>query len=246
MNKIILLISFSILFADTFKIYTYSIKENYKEYINSRVIDKDYSSWSDILGVGITYTKEYQYFDLYINSEIAGGSSIYTSPGDKPILNTQKGLTLINVNIGNNFYPYIFEIGYRYWKRGYSKQPGDYDEVYYWTYFATGLNYKFFINKSTIFFLGKYKYAFNPKLKVYLGNEPILNLGDTTGIEAKIEYQYHLDNNYDLGFFYKYSFWEISKSNEAILRIDNKNYTIFEPDSITRNQYLGIFLEKSF
>ena len=248
MKKIILIINFSLLFADNLKFYTYSVKEDYKEYENNKVIDKDYSSWNDILGVRIKYTKTYQKFDLYINSEIAGGNSIYKGSyqDGESVTNKQNGVKLININIGSNFYPYLFEIGYRYWKRGYSNIPGDYDEVYYWSYFATGFDYRFFINKSTISFLAKYKYAFNPKLKAYLGNKPVLHLGDTTGIEAEFEYQYKCDNNDDLGFFYRYSFWEISKSNNALLRLENKNYTIYEPDSITRNQYLGVYYQMNF
>ena len=247
MKKLLIFISFSVLFADTFKFYTYSIKENYKEYVNNKVIDRDYNSFGDILGIGLKYTKLYNNKNLYFLVETAEGTSIYKGAyqNGQPLSGKQRGVEIFNTNLGINLYYFFCEVGYRYWQRGKSSAPGDYNEIYYWPYYSIGINYNFMIQKSKIDFLIKYKRAFNPKIKVYTGNEPILNLGKTDGFSTQLQYSYLFDEG-KIGVFYRYSFWKINKSNEKNLIVDNNNYLIFEPESKTKNQYIGIFLEKSF
>jgi len=91
-----------------------------------------------------------------------------------------------------------------------------------------------------------YKYAISPKIKIYLANNPILNLGKTTGIETQINISKKINYNYTFGFFYRYSYWHINKSNSIRIVYNNTFYSIFEPESKTKNQYIGIYLEKSF
>ena len=247
MKKIIFISIFSILFADNVRFYTFTLKENYKEYENNKVIDRDYNSWGDILGIGLKYITNYKNANLYIISELAGGNSVYKGAfqNGEPFEAKQNGVGLINLNLGINYSPYLIEIGYRAWNRGSSNNSGDYDETYYWSFLGIGFQKNWYINKSNIELIAKYKYAFNPKLKVYMGNEPILNLGQTRGFDTEFNYKYDFSGYY-LGIFYRFSFWHIHKSNETILTLNNQNYLIYEPESITKNQYLGIYLEKSF
>ena len=108
------------------------------------------------------------------------------------------------------------------------------------------MNYRFLINKIFIKTVFQYQYALNPKLKLYLGNEPTLNLGTTSGYSAKFDIGYKFKKTQTIGFFYKYDFWHISASNDYELILNNQKYMIFEPESYTRNQYLGIFYKFNF
>ena len=250
MKKIFSLIFISsLLLADNFNYYIFSVKENYKEYFLGNVIDRDYNSFGNLLGIGIKYTKNYSYSKIYIITEASYGTSIYDGAyqnGEK-LITHQNNVQIYNLIAGINTNPYILEIGYRFWNRGKSNSLGDYDEQYYWPYIGVGIqNVLMFHNSFSIKYSLKYNYAFSPKLKVFLGNNPTINLGTTTGAQFQISFNKKLNYKYKIGIFYRYSYWHINRSNEVNLIYNNKSYLIFEPESETRNQYIGIYLQKSF
>jgi len=249
MKKIIFSLGISgILFAGNLNFYTFSLKENYEEIINGNVVDKDYNSFGEIYGLGIEYETYFQNIIFSLNGEYSTGKKIYdgaTQDGTPMKVNVNNSY-LYNLNTAIDFRPYYIKIGYRFWNRGYSNAPGDYNEQYYWSYIASGFDYRFMINKIFIKTDFQYQYAFNPKLKVYLGNKPTVNLGETSGFMGKIDIGYNFNKNIVLGVFYKYDFWHINASNDFTIILNNKNYIVFEPESYTKNQYLGISLKYAF
>jgi hypothetical protein len=238
--KKLLIVLFSVwIYANT-EFYTYSIKLNYKEYVNGNVIDKDYSHFGNILGLGIKYSDIY-IFNYYLKGEISGGKSYYIGEdiGGNPVTAEQNDFYLFNLEAGVGKYFY-FLAGYREWNRGKSNNPGDYDEKYYWSYLGFKYTYKFDFNKFYFYPEAGYTFAIDPKIKVKLGNEPVLNLGNTTGGFVEAPFYYKYNNNIEIKIFYKYEYWHINESNIDYLIINNNKYPIFEPESITENQYIGI------
>jgi hypothetical protein len=244
MKKFIFFLLAVISYAST-EIYPFILKLNYKEYIHSKVVDKDSSKLGDIIGIGIKYSNK-NFFDYYISGEISGGDSYYSGAdwnGNKIKLK-QSGFSLLNLEGGIGKYLYFF-IGYRHWNRGKSKNIGDYDELYYWSYIGFKYSCKFDFNKVVFYPEAGYKMAIDPKMKVKMGNEPILDLGNTTAgfVELPFYFKY---NKFYIKVFYRFEYWCIEKSKNAILVLDNYRYEIFEPESITKNQYFGIGINFNF
>jgi len=249
MKRISFLLLFTVLLnAESLNYYFFSIKENYKEYNSGNVIDRDYSSFGEINGIGVKYTKNYYYSQIYLKAEGSYGTSTYDGAyqDGTPVKFHQNDVQIYNFNAGFYSRPYLLEIGYRFWNRGDSGEEGDYNEQYYWPYFAIGMKYFLNFNSFSINYYLKYNYAFSPKLKVYLGNNPTIDLGDTTGVETQISYTKKFNYEYTLGIFYRFSYWHINRSKTVTINYNGNNYQLFEPESETRNQYIGIFLEKSF
>jgi hypothetical protein len=69
MKKLLLIVMIVFSYAST-EFYTYSLKLNYKEYVNGKVIDRDYSKLGDILGIGIKYTNHYV-VDYYLKQAVS-------------------------------------------------------------------------------------------------------------------------------------------------------------------------------
>jgi len=247
MKKISLFIAV-FLYADNIDYYFFSVKENYKEYYGGYVIDRDYNSFGDLNGIGVKFTKNYYFSELYFITEAAYGISIYNEVYQDGtfITDKQKNVQIYNLKAGVCSRGYLLELGYRFWNRGKSNLEGDYNEQYYWPYIAAGVRYKFKFSTITIDYYLKYNYAIFPKLKVYLGNNPTLDLGETNGIETQLEINKKINFDYSVGIFYRLSYWHINKSNSKTVTINNQSYQIFEPESKTKNQYIGIYLQKSF
>ncbi len=249
MKKIIFsLVLSTVLFGDNINFYTFTLKENYEEFVGGNVVDKDYNNFGDMYGIGINYEKNFQNLIFSLNGEYSSGKKIYDGAyqNGTPFKTSVNNSYLYNLNTAVNFRPYYIKIGYRFWNRGDSNAPGDYNEQYYWSYIASGLNYKFNINRIFIQTFMQYQYAINPKLKVYLGNSPVVNLGNTNGLMGKINIRYKINTKTSFEVFYKYDFWHINASNDFILTLNNKQYIMFEPESYTRNQYIGISLKYAF
>lgn len=249
--KKLLIVLFSVwIYANT-EFYTYSIKLNYKEYVNGNVIDKDYSHFGNILGLGIKYSDIYispsYIFNYYLKVEFSGGNSYYAGAdwSGHPIHSKQNGFYLLDLEAGIGRYFYFF-VGYREWNRGKSDYEGDYDEKYYWNYIGFKYSYKFDFSKFYFYPEAGYTMAIDPKSKVKLGNEPVLNLGNTTGGFVEAPFYYKYNNNIEIKIFYKYEYWHINESNIDYLIINNNKYPIFEPESIIENQYFGIGVNFKF
>ncbi len=249
MNKIAIpILICNILFADSLSYYFFTIKEDYKEYSAGSIIDRDFNSFGDLNGIGIKYIKNYYYSDIYLITEASYGKSYYKGSyqNGTSIENEQYNVGIYNLKLGINTKFYLLELGYRFWNRGSSNSSSDYDEQYYWPYFALGLNSNLYFNSFVLKYNFKYTYALWPKLKIYLGNNPTINLGNTNGMEAEINFKKKINYIYSIGIFYKYVYWHINKSKKTTLIYNGNIYKIFEPESETRNQYIGIYLQKSF
>jgi len=246
MSRIFLFFLPLLLFANT-QIYTYTVLLDYKEYVNSQVVDKDYTSFGELNGIGFSYTSNTYPLKFGIKVEFAYGKSTYEGAtwSGIPIKNEQNGVYILNtnINIGNRFFK--LSLGYREWNRGISEYVGDYNEVYYWGYFGIGFEQPFIANSFAFIPKMTYQYAINPKMKVELGNNPVLDLGDTDGysIELPLYFRYKKTLIY---LFYRYQYWHISPSKEAVLKIGNTVSVIYEPESETKNKYIGAGIVISF
>ena len=241
MKKLSIFLAIS-LFAMDINPYFFSVKENYKEYINGINIDKDSNSLFDINGVGIKFKEsifkgkiEYAYGEATYNGATQSGNKVKVKETEVYLINA-----LFSVG-----YPLSFDLGYRFWDRGKSDYQGDYEEKYYWPYIGISLNYDFNLYNFSFKPLLSYQRAFNPKLKILIGNNPTLDLGTTKGYKIELPIYYRV-NNLSFFAFYRFQYWHVDASNIYILKLNNQNYPIFEPESETRNQYVGVGLNFSF
>ncbi len=247
MNKLFLpLAASTVLFAST-QIYTYTPIIDYREYEGSSLLDKDYTNFGDMLGLGVYYVSSTKPLKFTLRFEYAAGESTYEGAkwDGTPLKTTQSGVYLLNFEsaIGLNYF--YLTLGYREWNRGKSNYAGDYDEKYYWTYFGIRYDYRFYFKNAAFTPQISYQVAMSPRLKVYLGNEPELKLGYTDGayINLPLYFRY---KRFVWFVYYKYQYWHISKSDYAILQTSTSRTLIYEPESITRNQYLGLGLIFNF
>ena len=242
MKKISLFFLTTTLFSMQTQMYYFFMKENYKEYFKNRVIDRDYSSFSDMQGIGF----KMKYKLLKAKLEILTGNAIYdgsTQSGKKlKVKIDNNSLLNLLLSFGKNI---NLDLGYRLWNRGKSNFSGDYEEQYYWPYIGVSINYK--INSNNLTFIPSiaYEKAINPKLTILIGNNPTLDLGNTNGYNIELPLFYKI-NDFQIFCFYRYEYWHIKPSKLYPLRILDKSYFIFEPESKTRNQYIGIGLNFSF
>ena len=232
----------SILFAMDITPYFFSVKENYKEYYKGVIIDRDYNSFFDLSGVGIKVTNNL----LKASLEYASGDAIYdgaTQNGTK-LKVKENNIYIINALVSFRK-PLSIDLGYRFWNRGKSAYEGDYGEKYYWSYIGASLSYRFNLYNFSFEPLISYQYAIDPKLKILIGNNPTIDLGDTRGY--KVEFPIYLKlRNLEFFAFYRYQYWHINASNVYLININNQLFPIFEPESKTRNQYIGAGLNFSF
>jgi len=249
MNKIVFMLILALnLFAySNIEVYTFGMKLNYKEYSNSKVIDRDYSGFNDIFGIGIKYETGFERFYFNSNIEYAAGDSIYDGStwNGVSIKVKQTGLYFFNAKAALGYREISFHIGYREWQRGSGNYSGDYKEIYYWPYVGVVLRKK--VGNSKIYFFPQvaYNHGINPKLKVELGNNPILDLGDTYGGYIEMPLYFKIER-FKFDIFYRFEYWHIHKSKPALLVTSNGVSSIYEPESITKNQYIGVGVEFSF
>ena len=244
MKKLFLIIFSVLIYANSLEYYLFSINMDYREFDqNGAYLDGDSCGFGKLNGIGIKYsaTKNISYF---LKIEYANGKTHYDGStwGGTPLSLTKKNVYIWNLEGGikpiNN--PMYLSIGYRYWNRGKSDYQGDYDEQYYWPYMGIGYFYVVKLNK--IFFTSDlaYQYAINPKINVHLGSGTTLNLGYTSGLKFQLKAFYPYSDNIMLSFMYRYQFWHINRSESGSIILDGSNTQIVEPESFTRNQYLGI------
>jgi hypothetical protein len=226
-------------------LYTYTLKLDYREFdSNSRVLDRDYSQWGELNGVGIRYSDPLFYFF----GEVARGQDHYEGAtwDGQPLSNTQRGVYIWNVEGGikDSAHGLAVGVGYRVWNRGNSGTEGDYDEVYYWPYFA--LSYYYPIETPQFSFTPSlsYQYAISPKMRAYLGDSPTFDLGRVTGLRIELPFYYRFNPTSGVYFGYRFQLWEISGSGATPVTIGGQTYTLYEPPSktIVQSLQLGIMV----
>ncbi|NPA11073.1 MAG: hypothetical protein GXO62_02400 [Epsilonproteobacteria bacterium] len=249
MKKLALLCAVSALFAYEINPYFFSVVENYKEYYNGAVIDKDTNSFGDMFGVGVRAKFGCNNWKHTLTFEYASGESTYdgaTQDGEK-IKTNQDGVEIYNFSYETGYrgFPLSAVVGYRLWKRGKSRYEGDYDEDYKWPYIGAKLSFEYKISSFRMIPQFVYQKAINPQLKVYVGNNPDVALGDTDGYKFELPIYYNV-RNYEFFAFYRYQYWHIKESDPSLIVIDNQAMPIFEPESKTKNQYLGVGVNVMF
>ena len=85
----------------------------------------------------------------------------------------------------------------------------------------------------------QYQQGIDAKLKAYLFNGLNFKL-KTKGYKIEIPLKIRLDKNYGIALKYVYDYWKITNSSKQIVGIDGTNYVVYEPNSKTKNSYLGI------
>ncbi len=249
MKKILFfLILGTLVFAKSLNIYTYTLFLDYKEYQNGAVIDKDYSNGAEILGAGIEYRDNLDKFYYSLKFEGSYGSSTYEGAtwDGQPLKNKNHGFYLYNLKADMGVRYLFLSLGYREWNRGKSSYQGDYDEVYYWGYWGIKYEYPFIAQNFAFIPQISYLMAINPKLKVKLGNSPTLDLGDTIGRNLVLPLFIKYNDSLAFNVYYRFEYWHISRSKTYPLFLDGKTYYIYEPESETKNQYVGIGLLYKF
>ncbi|AZV46695.1 hypothetical protein C3L23_05230 [Nautilia sp. PV-1] len=244
MKKIFFLLIATFLFAQNIETYLYSVNVDYREYdSNGAYLDGESNSFGDLNGIGVKYHNAYANIKYYIKGEYAYGSTTYDGQtwSGTPLTLKKNNAWILNIQaaLAPRRSPLYIGVGYRGWDRGYSDYPGDYDEYYYWPYMSFGYSYVFKINKLFVLPEIEYQYAINPKLDAKIGSGATLDLGTTTGYKAELKFGY-VYNNLLITCFYRYQFWHISPSQPAVITLNGSQVTIYEPESYTRNQYLGI------
>ncbi len=246
----------SILLANSLEITLSTLKFNYKEYSSGKVVDSVNSSFNNLPGINIKFTKKIGKFILNPNFEYNRGITHYSGStwGGTPIFLTSHNVYLYNLNLigkynlfGNktsirkhNLY-IMGGLGYRFWNRGKSDYTGDFNEQYKWAYYLLGGETKIqFNNKFTIGLQACYQKAINPKMKAYLGSGVTYNLGKTDGYRISIPVKYALKTNYGIVFRYTYDYWKINKSDIKNVTIFGVSVSTWEPNSKTKNQYFNI------
>ncbi|ACM92153.1 hypothetical protein NAMH_1021 [Nautilia profundicola AmH] len=244
MKKLLVLLSFVFIHASNIEYYLYSINFDYKEYSSSGVyLDGESSNFGSLNGIGVKYSDRTS-LPFYLKGEYAYGSTHYDGStwGGTPLSLTKDGVYLINLEGGIHPFrnPYYLAFGYRYWNRGKSDYPGDYDEQYYWSYFSFGYFYIFKIRKVFLTTDFQYQLAINPKLDAHIGSGTTLDLGTTEGLKFQIASYFKYNSRIMISLMYRYQFWHINRSDPASVVLNGTTTYIVEPESFTRNQYLGI------
>lgn len=245
-----------ILLADSLEVTLSTLKFNYKEYNSGKVLDSENSSFSDLPGINIKFTKKIGKFILNPNFEYNRGTTHYNGAtwGGTPLSLTKHNVYLYNLNLigkynlledkisTGKYNLYILGgLGYRFWNRSKSNYAGDYKEQYKWPYYSLGGETNIqFNSKFTIGLQAYYQKAINPKMKAYLGSGTTYNLGRTNGYRISIPVKYALKTNYGIVFRYTYDYWKINKSDIKNITLYGSSIPTQEPDSKTKNQYFNI------
>ena len=258
MKKLIIFVLFNLfVFASSnnVEILFSTLKFNYKEYQNSKVLDSESSDFSDLPGIDFTFERFFNKNKLNLNFEYNKGSTLYRGStwGGTPLKHRSKNAYLFNSRImfgyflkedvtdtgKGNFY-FTSGIGYRFWNRGKSNYEGDYDEKYKWSYYLIGMNARDYFYNFSFAINVFYHQAISPKMEASLGSGATYKLGKTDGYRIEIPLKFSLQNNYGIIFKYIYDYWHIRKSDPEEVVIDGKTYSTYEPDSKTKNFYLNL------
>ena len=249
MKKVIIFVFLIFLKADEIYLFFTDAKINYKEYINSYVIDKEDSNFNDINGFKFRYVKNLGKFIFIPEISYLRGNTIYN--GFNQNLNSisfkEYGVYIkkikadIGYKINKNLYGLI-GLGVRIYNRGKGNLKGDYNEKYNFKFYELGFLVKKIIKKIKIGIRFLYHKAFYSKLKVFLQNNPIYNLYNTKGFDFEIPVEYKISKNISFLIEYDYEYWKSEKSNIVFIN----NIPTFEPNNETKNEYLNIGIKYQF
>ena len=249
MKKILFFtIMITFLLSSQLEISTSGLKFNYKEYKTGSILDSENSSFTDLRGINIKYTKKIKKFIFNSNIEYNEGITNYTGSSwdGNSLFFTNKDVYIYNLNLiikynvfSSNFF-ILGGLGYRYWNRGISDYEGDYNEEYKWEYYLIGSDINKNINKFNIGFKCYYQKAINPNMIAYFNNKVTYNLGNTFGYRISFPIKYKLNNKYGIIFRYIYDYWKINKSDIVIINLGGREYETYEPNSKTKNQFLNV------
>jgi hypothetical protein len=196
------------------------------------------------VGIGVNYVNTQCKMPFFLNGEFAYGNSYYdgaTQTGDE-LSAKQDNVRILTLTAGLFVYdPLYVGVGYRSWNRGKSNYEGDYNEVYSWPFLTFGVSKSFEVyNNLTVNLNAAYQYAVNPKIDIQILDGTTLALGRTDGYKLQLKTKYKIKEDTYITAFYRYQQWHIKKSDTGLLVDNYQAYPIYEPESYTRNQYLGV------
>lgn len=250
-------------YDNNFTIGVSGLKMDYTEVDSSgSFLDKDSSNLSDIVGIEASLSFPLsKNFNGNIYGSYHNGSSSYDGAtwGGTPLSFTHTDVTIINME-GTIDYDLIEKshssplsmkiktgLGYRNWDRGMSDYVGSYNEIYSWAYGIIGTNLSYDLNKNVNIGLNfDYKKSFYGNLEIGLDSKTNLALDNVDGMTFSIPVEYKISNSFSLITEAKYEIWNIKQSDPKNVVISGTPVTIFEPESETKNTYLGIKAKFSF
>jgi hypothetical protein len=242
-KKLLFLFLFVFLNAASVEYYLYSVNVDYKEYDDNGVyLDGESSSFGMLNGLGVKFSDKKNVF-YYLKGEYAYGNTDYDGRtwGGIPLSYRENNVYLYTLEGGihpfNN--PYYMAFGYRFWNRGKSDYAGDYNEQYYWPYFGMGYDYVFKLQDTYVTADFAYQRAVDPKLETDFGSGAKLDLGLTEGLKFQVGGYFKIKRNVFFSVMYRYQFWHINRSASVNVNYNGRVISIHEPESYTRNQYLG-------
>lgn len=236
---------------------------NYIEYdSNGAFLDSEKSSLNEIYGVDASLTfplsqrvntnlyGSYHSGSTVYNGSTWGGTSVSVTHEDVSII-TMEGTIDYDLIKKSNGTPLSFKVktgvGYREWDRGLSNHIGDYNEVYSWAYGIIGTSVSYDISKVlNVGFGFDYKKSFYGNMDVNLDSKFKIPLDDIDGMTFTIPVEYKVSKSFSLVTEAKYEIWNIAKSDLTTVRIGGINASVYEPESETKNTYLGLKAKFSF
>ncbi len=231
------------MWAKSVEFYAFTVNSSYEEFDSrGNFVDGDYSDYGELNGIGVKLNSKNGVY-YYLKGEFSYGSGTYNGStwGGVPLIVKKDDVFLLSFEGG--FFPYntpfYISLGYRYWNRGESGYPGDYNEKYYWPYFGVGYHYLLKFGKFYFSTDVGYQYALNPLLKAELAGGIVLHLYDTEGLKFEAEAYFKIEENLMISFMYRYQFWHIGGSASENVLLNSQNVQVYEPESYTRNQYIG-------
>lgn len=227
-------------------------KVHYQEFIKGEVLDGEYSDYEDMLGFNYSYSRKLSNdFKFLLDNQISFGSTDYkgqTWGGDK-ISFTQEKVKISNIQLGIQYQLFDNDLisidlknqlGYRNWYRGKSDYVGSYEELYKWIYLTFGADFNFHINSILNIGIGfDYNKALDASLETGIIGFEKTDL-EVKGYNIHIPIEYKVKDN--ISFIAETTFenWEIEESESKILKVGNKNYNVFEPESSTNNTTISL------
>ncbi len=225
---------------------------DYKEYVNSRVLDKD-TGWQNGIAAEARFetdrilTRALFEFSGSDNALYEGADIITNTPLN---MRTSERFYRYEANLGYKLFdfrtatltPYI-GIGYWEWRRGRNVLP-DYLEKYIWYYLPLGLNY---VHRSPQWSIGadvSVYFPFSMKMETDISgtaDKATFHLKSRPGFRAEFPATYDIyrpkaPNRAALFLFATpyYQYWEIGKSDNVLLTRNGVPFDIvYEPKSKT-------------
>lgn len=198
-------------------------------------------------GLTLSASQPYKAIHNTVKFSIYGGQVDYngqTQSGQPHQTNTDESIYRILYKISwspENYQSIFYARTYwQQWDRNILSNKGvsGLFERYQWWSLEAGIQASIYKHDrhDVLFELGLLKTT-NGTIKIDLNNSgygtPVLDLGDSIGLNSALNYQIKLRQNSDLQFGFRYTTWRFGRSNTRTLSNGSTVITVVEPESIT-------------